>query len=602
MRHVRHRMAIVAIAAASLGGMLGAGTPARADVATEGLWSAPFSPGGMFDENTPQTIEESMMFPTAASAVVLPFEDASNVTILYWNGLQDLEDAGTHLTLDGSNEQHKSDSKTVSLNLLAGDAAGAPIFLDGTLAYEGDDLFCSDQRLQPDGRVIVAGGTNWQKEFPTGPTPVDSGPAKVAELYGSKQTRIFNSQTGMWSLSPNEMSSGRWYPALLTQGDGTLFVTGGVTKLVYNNKGFNENQAEIFDPETDTWTKIGSDSSEGSMPLYPRLHLLPSGDVFYSGSGQMWGPAGQANDEAIWNVLRSFDTTEAVWTPAGLPSYGARSGAFSVLLPLSPPYEESQILVGGGILGVSPGTFVATPLSEVITVGADGAASSSPTPTLNNARWFSSAVLLPNGNVVAVNGAADDEVVFGGYEPPVRQAELWNGSEWVPLSSGARDRTYHNSAILLPDGTVLVGGHAPINQGYSGTGTASQDGGLGVFAQNFKDPSFERLYPPYLFEADGSPAVRPEITDAPNEIAWGEDFQIETSGEVSTVVLQRFPSVTHTTDADMRVVELPFEATDDALVVSGPPSGNVAPPGWYYLFALDADGTPSIAEAVVIEG
>ena len=104
--------------------------------------------------------------------------------------------------------------------------------------------------------------------------------------------------------------------------------------------------------------------------------------------------------------------------------------------------------------------------------------------------------MLPDETVMAFSGAQQDGVVGPGYELPVHQAELFNPvtNTWTAMASGHRDRTYHNTAELLPDGSVLVGGHSPIPNGYGAQGTAPG----GVTANNEKDPSFEIYYPPYF--------------------------------------------------------------------------------------------------------
>lgn len=38
--------------------------------------------------------------------------------------------------------------------------------------------------------------------------------------------------------------------------------------------------------------------------------------------------------------------------------------------------------------------------------------------------------------------------------------------------------------------------------------------------------------------------------------------------------------------------------TSDTFVATAPPSGGVAPPGWYLLFVVDDDGTPSVGHRV----
>jgi hypothetical protein len=183
----------------------------------------------------------------------------------------------------------------------------------------------------------------------------------------------------------------------------------------------------------------------------------------------------------------------------------------------------------------------------------------------------------------------------------VTAAELFDGEKWVPLASAHRIRTYHNSAMLLPDGSILVGGHAPINNGYGGSGDNSTQPATGT--NNFKDPSFEIFKPPYLFRGP-----RPSIAHVQEGIAWGHGFEVRTpdASDVKKVVLTHMPAVTHITDADQRSIELGFKVDDDGtLTVEAPPSGNVAPPGYYYLFVLTDNGrglTPSNARIVRVSG
>src|SRR5438874_9925274 len=68
--------------------LTGAGTARAATpaCASNGCWTAPFSPFGKFDKAPPQTVAESEQYPAAASAVMLP-----SGRIVYWNGLQNLE-------------------------------------------------------------------------------------------------------------------------------------------------------------------------------------------------------------------------------------------------------------------------------------------------------------------------------------------------------------------------------------------------------------------------------------------------------------------------------------------------------------------------------
>ncbi len=575
--------------AITLAGAIPAAHGATGPASAVGEWSPPFAENPLFAIRPPQTTAESEQTPPAVSMVMLP-----DGRVLYWGGLTGLEDCDAHLAADAGECGELSPTRILDVR------SATPSWSTPTPEMGGgDDLFCADQRLLADGRVVAAGGTIYRSD------PVDipdvapgTSPGGTAELFGSNDTRTFNPATNTWTLG-SDMHYGRWYPTLVTLPNGKLFVASGVERLIYNDTMLNVHQTEIWDPATGTWTENGP-TGETSLPLFARMHLTPDGKVFYGGTGQMWSPAGQAADEALWNVHRVYDPATNSWADAGVGAFGARSGAFSVMLPLSPPYDKARILIGGGTLGTSPGSYVANKLSEIVTVQ-NGVSSSVRVADLNNARWYSSGVLLPDGGVLAFSGGDRDEVIDPGSESPVREAELFDGTSWTRLALGARDRTYHNSAILLPDGSVLVGGHSPINAHYGSDGDPANDDS-GLFANNLKDPSFEVYRPPYLFRG-----ARPSIAFVPRGIAWGSSFQVTTAqaGSISKAVLVRLPSTTHVTDADMRAVELPFTAGTGTLSVTAPPNGSVAPPGYYYLFLLTDNGqglTPSKARIVRVSG
>ncbi len=162
------------------------------------------------------------------------------------------------------------------------------------------------------------------------------------------------------------------------------------------------------------------------------------------------------------------------------------------------------------------------------------------------------------------------------------------------MASSARDRAYHNSAVLLPDGRVLIGGNSPLAAMYG----HRRDQAYGLTNNNEKDPSFEIFSPPYLFRGP-----RPEISYAPSGIAWGSKFPIRLAGsdEIASVALIRLPSPQHAIDSDSRSVELSFKQDGQGLTASAPPDGAIAPPGMYYLFVnkKTAKGVvPSVAAVV----
>jgi hypothetical protein len=125
-------------------------------------------------------------------------------------------------------------------------------------------------------------------------------------------------------------------------------------------------------------------------------------------------------------------------------------------------------------------------------------------------------------------------------------------------------RDYHSAAILLPDGSVLVGGDP--------------------------DPQeHERYYPSYFFRP------RPSITNAPLQVAHGAPFAVQTpqSSAIAEVVLMRPGAVTHGFNANQRAISCEFTSAAGALQVTTPADPTVAPRGWYLLFVVDSDRAPS---------
>ena len=124
---------------------------------------------------------------------------------------------------------------------------------------------------------------------------------------------------------------------------------------------------------------------------------------------------------------------------------------------------------------------------------------------MSTQRQWVSATVLPDGKVLATGGSEVENQLTNVNN----SAEIWNPTtgHWHVGSSGVKARLYHSSALLLPDATVLVaGGGAPGPQ---------------------VNPNAEIYFPPYLFDAAGALAARPQIISAPDTANVGESFQID---------------------------------------------------------------------------
>ena len=181
-------------------------------------------------------------------------------------------------------------------------------------------------------------------------------------------------------------------------------------------------------------------------------------------------------------------------------------------------------------------------------------------------------MLLPDGTILGVggNGTAEEGL-------PQRETLLYTPSTdtWTPLADQGEQRAYHSTALLLPDGRVWSGGD----------NTASGGGNDSDVVEIFE--------PPYLFRGP-----RPSISSAPSQLGYGESFSIGAAGAPTRAVLMSPGSTTHGNDMNQRHVELAVTQTGGGLSAVAPANANLAPPGTYMLFALTADGVPSVARWV----
>jgi Domain of unknown function (DUF1929) len=397
------------------------------------------------------------------------------------------------------------------------------------------DMFCNGMVVLPDGRVMINGGT-----------------LKYYPFYGLKKTSLYDPSTNSFTDVQNT-AHGRWYPTLTVLGDGRVMSFSG-----FDETGSTNSTVEIYTVGAGWSTEY---TAPFTPPLYPRMHLLPNGLVFNS------GPSAGSN---------LFDPSTHLWISniASTQYGGTRTYGSSVLLPLSPDnnYNPKVMILGGD----NPATLT----TEIIDLGA-------PTPawqfgpSMSQPRIEMDAVMLPNGKVLAVGGSYNDEDA----STASLNADLYDPVSNTFSSAGANvyPRLYHTVSLLLPDGTVWLAGGNP---------------------DNTYEKHMEIYQPAYLFTTDinGNPiaATRPTIASAPANLNWDRSFTVQTpdANNISSVVVMRNGSSTHAFDMDARLINLAFTKGAGSLTVTAPPTGNIAPPGYYMLFLLNSSGVPSIAKFV----
>lgn len=388
------------------------------------------------------------------------------------------------------------------------------------------NIWSAEHDFLADGKVIVHGG------------------------FTPRQTFQFDPGALSWSHKA-PTAHDRFYSTTIALPDGKL-----ITFFGSSSKSF-----EIYDPAAGTWSApVGVPMpAMGHHQFYPWTYLLPSGKFFIAGP-HVPTQRFNAAPGGITN-LESFPTI------AGDRSSTGEKGT-SVLLPLRPPSYEPRVLIAGGDFAPAQQT------SEIIDLSV-GAPAWSSLPNLNRARPHQvNTVLLPDGRVFLAGGidAADGGPVemFDPRDP---------GAGWELCATMTFPRGYHSAAILLVDGSVLMGGDKP-NQWRSGETT-----------------QHERYYPSYFTLA------RPVITGAPAAAAYGATISVQTPSPagVAEAVLVRPGAVTHGFNMAQRLVECAIVAVDAAAVrVQTPPDANIAPPGHYLLFILTSGRVPSVGRWIRI--
>jgi YVTN family beta-propeller protein len=198
------------------------------------------------------------------------------------------------------------------------------------------------------------------------------------------------------------------------------------------------------------------------------------------------------------------------------------------------------------------------------------------------ARTFHNSVVLPNGQVVVIGGQTRGVGFSNDYA--VLPAELFDpiSETWTTLPAMTKPRNYHSIAVLLPDGRVMSAGG-----GLCGANCAANQA------------NHEILSPPYLFNPDGSAAARPAIAAAPATVAHGQTIQVAADPTVVAFAMVRLSSTTHTVNNDQRRVPIPFRSTAPGVYELDLPSNpGILLAGHWMLFAMNAQGTPSVAHTL----
>ncbi|MFD3380505.1 MULTISPECIES: galactose oxidase-like domain-containing protein [unclassified Streptomyces] len=424
------------------------------------------------------------------------------------------------------------------------------------------DMFCAGHVQLQDGRVLVMSGN---KGYPSADGTIG--------YQGYKDSYIFDPVTETYSKT-NDMNDGHWYPSATILGNGDVISFGGLKE-----DSTGSVTAERWSAAENKWLPLWQVNQTWSYwGLYPSMVLMQDGRLFYTGSHTFGN-----NIPGTGSAIYDYDANTTTEVP-GLRNKDERDQSASVLLP--PAQDQKVLTIGGGNIDSNPD---ANRLTDIIDLKSANPAyvAGPPLPqgtvdlgngkipqTGNQGKMYVSAVLLPDGKVLETGGALHNRA------NPVYESSIFDPATetFDPVAADPEARGYHSSAFLLPDGRVMSTGDNP--------GNGSWNHNVSIYT------------PPYLLKG-----ARPTITSViDNEWTYGDTQRITVDRPIAKAELIRPAAVTHSSDPNQRFVDLPLSVDGNNVDLNVTSNPNLAPPGWYMLFAVDANGVPSVAKWVHLQG
>jgi hypothetical protein len=456
----------------------------------------------------------------------------------------------------------------------------------GSLLPDGRIFYCHNTLdpviFDPVGGEAALGPSSGVEQGCHLPTPLLDG--RVAFLGGGtvdevgnfdglalRIVDVFDPAAGTWERWP-DLREPRWYPGMARLADGRLLLCGGGQQPT---RVFTDS-CEILDPATRTSTPTGRLlTASGFAPAV----LLHTGEVL-----------------CTWPSPQLYDPSTGAWRRAGGFVQPDRAAVEDCPLPATPAAGRppDQDHPDHSIVVLADGTVLAVGIRRTALVDGGSAVESydpaadawSLRAPLEPPRSMAEVVQLPDGSVLVAGGRAE---VADGDDPvnrwcQLRRCDLYDpeADRWRRVADMSDFREYHAVSILVPDGRVVV---------TAGTGEP------GRFTDT-ENTAVEAFSPPYLFRG-----VRPSIDAlARATVANGELLVLTVSRTVgvTSVVLVGASTHSHWVDGGVqRRLLLDFEQDGDQVRAQVPASGDVAPAGWYLLFAL-VDDIPSDARMVLV--
>lgn len=524
-----------------------------------------------------------------------------------------------------------------------------------------DDMFCGGQTTLPDGRLLVAGGTQRYEKLDGAVTNAAGAMTVKNEDPDTPKVlpagTIFVSPTGVRYRADQEV---RLPPATKT-GEGRRTVVQAAEKQVfveavqpgptavtntpaqYQVEGLppaqarnvygqaqamtlrkqdyqGTDQAYTFDPITETWSRV---SDMQFHRWYATLTPMSDGRVLtmagldgvgevLNGQTEIFDPQTNTFTERK-DLTHYFPTYPAVFetAQAGRMVYTGANAGYG-------PAERGRV---PGLWNLDDNSF--TPIPGMRDPDLLETAGSGWLGPVNDQR-----MVVVGGGGVGESPRSTGRIDFLDLRDPaphftpgpslpegVRYPNLVNlPDDTMLITNGSRDyrgkgaSNNHIARLLHPDtGQLSVAADPAVGRDYHSEALLLPDGRVLTAGsdplfddeQNLVPGTFEQRIEIYSppYLYQGS---RPTITNAPPTLARGQTARIPTpdAAHIRSARLIKASTATHVTTTDMRSVALDVAPTPGGVSVTVPENPALTPPGPYMLFIVDDRGVPSVAKMV----
>ena len=504
--------------------------------------------------------------------------------------------------------------------------------------------------------AVTTNGVAGSQKNPDGTGAWDS---LFQDFDGRRSIRILNpckisdnlvSGTCAWFDQPDQLSmkKQRWYSGAEATAEGRIVIIGGMVTGGYINRYLpNDDPATergAAEPTYEYYPAIDGDLKvlnfvvkTSGLNTYPHTFLMPSGRMLLQANLSTGGSFPTLFVSELTTIL-----TIALWDhvnnqefplpdmPNGVIRVYPASGA-TAMLPLTPAnnWTPTILFCGGSAIadadwgnygGPRPGfetwNFPASKDCQRLTPEPlDG---SQPLyeqdDNMLESRTLSQFIILPNGKLLLINGGQNGTGGYLGsgtpfgqslaagpvltpviYDPNAPKGSRWSNQGLLPSKI---PRLYHSTAMLLPDGSVMVAGSNP-----------NADVNLtAVFSTEYRADIF---YPPYF-----SAAVRPNPQNLPKTLSYGGPYfdiligndsftgDANNAADATVVNLVRGGFTTHAMNMGQRFMQLnnTYTVQNGSIILhvsQPPPNPNILQPGPALLFVC-INGIPSIGKLVIV--